>query len=395
MLLNAQQQTNFYATLFYNSTNNTITTTYYINNTDNGNCKMKVAVLPLEMQWNPAVLTLQSFTFIPSGQDLDIWGEENSSKPDVNSSLSPKTVTVNSVTKTFNRTFYRRSTNLCDNTLDLPCGAYLPVFQAVFTISPALASTYNYTDPSATTYIGEFIGNSSGTPSNEYKELTYVANRLFDQAGSDGTCPAGGTVGQINNVPNAQGGEIFVNPQSPLPVVLKSFDVTKMNNKVQLSWETASEISNTGFEVERKTGAGFEKIGFVPSKAINGNSGIQLDYDFTDAAANSNSVIFYRLKLVGYAGKNAYSDVKAVSNQKFLQVMIYPNPSNGKVNVVLPGANTTVDINMIDFSGRLVQSWRGYKGPNVTLNGLQRGIYTLMITDRQSGEKVSQKITVQ
>ncbi|MBI2730904.1 MAG: T9SS type A sorting domain-containing protein [Sphingobacteriales bacterium] len=392
---NAQQQTNFYATLFYNSTNNTITTTYYINNTANGNCNMKIAVLPLEMQWNPAVLTLQSFTFIPAGDDLDIWGEEFASKPDANTILSDKNFTVNGNAKTFSRRFYRRSTNLCDNTLDLPCGAYMPVFQAVFTIPAALGNSgyYNFTTPSAANYIGEFIATSITTPSNEFKELTFVANRLFDQAGSNSTCPPGATVGSVNNVPNDQGGEIFVNTDAPLPVTLRYFEVHKQNNTASLKWETASEVSNKGFEIQRKINNGFETVGFVSSRSNGAEQNIS--YEYNDPLISGSGVIYYRLKQISYLGKEGYSDIKAIRSGKALQVLIYPNPSNGKINIILPDGSGMTDINMIDFSGKLIKSWNGFNIPNIELNGLQKGFYTLIISNRETGEKVSQKITVQ
>ena len=395
--VSAQQQTNFYATLFYNNTNNTITTTYYINNTANGNCEMKIAVLPLEMQWNPSVLTLQSISFLPSGQKVDIWGEQFASKPDVNTNLGTKTFTVNGNTKTFNRWYYRRSTNLCDNTIDLPCGAYLPVFQAVFTISAALGNSgyYDFVTPTATNYIGEFISNSNFSTSNEFKELVFVANRLFDQAGSNGTCPSGATIGQINNVPNASGGEVFVNTSAPLPIKLISFETYQQNNKVILKWETATEFFNKGFEVQRKSGNNFETIGFMPSRSNGGNSEVNLTYNFSDADVMRNGTLYYRLKQVSYLAKDSYSEIKAVRNSRMLQVLVYPNPSNGKLNIVLPDGNGTTDINMIDFSGKLIRTWTGYKIPNIELSGLQKGIYTLLISNRETGEKIAQKITVQ
>ncbi|HET9055460.1 MAG TPA: T9SS type A sorting domain-containing protein, partial [Chitinophagaceae bacterium] len=394
----AQQQTNFYATLFYNSTNNTITTTYYINNTANGNCNMKIAVLPLEMQWNPSVLTLQSFRFIPTNQLLDYGGlnfEEFPSRPDANISLTPdKTVTVDGQTKIFYRRYYRRSTNLCDLTLVLPCEAFLPVFEAVFTIPPALAANYDFTTPAATNYIGEFISSTSATPSTSYRELVFVANRLFDQAGADGTCPAGAQVGQINNVPNSQGGEVFVNTSSPLPVEMKYFEVYKQNSKIQLQWETAYENDVKGFEIQRKTGDAFETIGYLPSKMSDGAGSGELTYTFNDNNIINVGTVYYRLRQINYFSKESYSEIKAIRSSKLFQVMVYPNPSRGTVNIVVPDGNGTTSISVVDYSGRLIKTAYGYKLSNIQLNNLPKGIYSLVITNMETGEKTSQKIKV-
>jgi Secretion system C-terminal sorting domain len=395
---NAQQQTNFYATLFYNSTNNTITTTYYINNTANGNCQMKIAVLPLEMQWNPSVLTLQSFRFIPDNDLLDFGGlnfEEFPSRPDANTILSPKGVTVNGQPKTFERRYYRRSTNECDLTLNLPCQAYVPVFEAVFTIPAGIAGTYDYITPGSNNYIGEFVNSSNSTPSTEYRELLFVANRLFDQAGADGTCPAGQQVGQINNVPNSQGGEVFVNTSAPLPVKMKYFEAYRQNNKTQLQWETITESNVKGFEVQKKINSSFETIGYLASKAPGGNSAEILDYRFTDPDVFNTGTVYYRLRQIHFLSKESYSEIKAIRNSRALQVLVYPNPANGVVNIVLPNGNGTTDISMIDYSGRVIKNWNGNKTPNIQLSGLQKGIYSLLITNRETGEKTSQKITVQ
>ena len=98
---------------------------------------------------------------------------------------------------------------------------------------------------------------------------------------------------------------------------------------------------------------------------------------------------------MSYLAKESYSEIKAIRNSKLLQVLVYPNPSNGKINIIMPDGNSTTDINMIDFSGKLIRTWKGYKIPNIQLSGLQKGIYTLLISNRETGEKVAQKITVQ
>ena len=50
----------------------------------------------------------------------------------------------------------------------------------------------------------------------------------------------------------------------PLPVELISFKADYFENLVHLSWSTATELNNSGFEVERKTdNNNWQKISFV------------------------------------------------------------------------------------------------------------------------------------
>ncbi|MBK8663039.1 MAG: hypothetical protein IPN18_15085 [Ignavibacteriales bacterium] len=51
---------------------------------------------------------------------------------------------------------------------------------------------------------------------------------------------------------------------TPLPVELVSFTGARAGEAVNLKWQTATEINNMGFEIERSQNASFwTKIGFV------------------------------------------------------------------------------------------------------------------------------------
>ena len=71
---------------------------------------------------------------------------------------------------------------------------------------------------------------------------------------------------------------------TPLPVELTSFSASVIGNAVKLSWSTATEVNNYGFEVERASLSAsplrvWEKIGFVNG---NGNSNSPKSYSFED-----------------------------------------------------------------------------------------------------------------
>ena len=70
---------------------------------------------------------------------------------------------------------------------------------------------------------------------------------------------------------------------SILPVELSSFTASENAGKSQLEWTTLTETNNRGFQVERSAnGSEWMKIGFVFSKASEGNSTQKLQYSYTD-----------------------------------------------------------------------------------------------------------------
>lgn len=121
-----------------------------------------------------------------------------------------------------------------------------------------------------------------------------------------------------------------------LPVELSSFTAEFVRNKVELTWTTASELNNRGFEIERKIDdknwiiAGF-KEGY-------GTTTQTQNYSFTDDIISGHvKVIKYRLKQIDYDGNYTYSNVLEVNNnlvpEKFVLEQNYPNPFNPNTNI--------------------------------------------------------------
>ncbi|MEO1653752.1 MAG: LamG-like jellyroll fold domain-containing protein, partial [Bacteroidota bacterium] len=109
----------------------------------------------------------------------------------------------------------------------------------------------------------------------------------------------------------------------PLPISLLSFiGVRENDDEVRLIWETASELNNKGFEIEKSLDArNFSSIGYVDGAGT--SSGLRT-YDFLDNDARSS--VYYRLKQVDFDGEFTYSPIVFVEGtvQDFFN--IYPNP---------------------------------------------------------------------
>ncbi len=185
-------------------------------------------------------------------------------------------------------------------------------------------------------------------------------------------------------------------PQGPLPVSLVKFNASTRGNGISLTWETATELNNQGFDVERRSANGqYEKIGFVASKAVGGN-GFDQSYSFEDNSTQTKGVTYYRLRQVDLDGKATFSEIRGVRTGKGLIVLsVYPNPSRGTTNVAIPSGIGSVDVSVDDFTGKSVQRFVGVTTSNLQLTNLKPGIYMVRVTVRATGEVISEKIAVQ
>ena len=125
-----------------------------------------------------------------------------------------------------------------------------------------------------------------------------------------------------------------------LPVELTAFSASIIDSKVNLSWATATEVNNFGFEVLRQAQDDKEwiKLGFVNG---NGNSNSPKNYSFIDSKISSGKYS-YRLKQIDNDGQFEYSKTIEVSFgalNKFELSQNYPNPFNPA---------TTIQFNLIE-----------------------------------------------
>lgn len=122
----------------------------------------------------------------------------------------------------------------------------------------------------------------------------------------------------------------------PVPVELTSFTAERKNNKVFLSWTTATELNNYGFEILKKQNEIWEYAGFVKG---NGTSTEKHSYNFLDEN-NSSSTILYRLKQIDVDGSINFSNEVEVIGvpAEFVLEQNYPNPFNPttRINFTLP-----------------------------------------------------------
>jgi hypothetical protein len=168
-----------------------------------------------------------------------------------------------------------------------------------------------------------------------------------------------------------------------VPVELTSFSASVSGKNVNLTWTTATEINNSGFEVERKlvSSSNWQKISFVIG---NGTTTEKQAYSYTDKNVNEGNYS-YRLKQVDYNGVFEYSkaiEVLVTTPSKFELTQNYPNPFNPSTSIsfTLPQAGN-VKLSVYNLLGQEVQTLiNGFKEDGIhTVNfeakNLNSGIY--------------------
>jgi hypothetical protein len=178
------------------------------------------------------------------------------------------------------------------------------------------------------------------------------------------------------------------NGVSPLPVELTSFNAYLKSTTVSLSWNTATELNNFGFEIERRSGNGdWTTVGFV---AGHGTSSSPKSYSFSDDVSSLHGAISYRLKQIDRDGTTDYSATVMVGMNAASSVDVmsaYPNPFNPTttVNFTL-AAGSSVKLGLHDITGREVKSildgvalGEGTHSQTVNADGLPSGRYFLVL----------------
>jgi len=215
-------------------------------------------------------------------------------------------------------------------------------------------------------------GTGGGNNSSETTLIDATANNI------DGT---------LINFALTGSGSNWVGSSSPLPVELVSFSANVFESSVKLNWQTATEINNYGFEIERKMDEqDWANIGFVNG---HGNSNSPKQYSFTDNTVTTGRYS-YRLKQIDTDGSFEYSDVVEVTAgsipSDYALQQNYPNPFNPSTTIKyqIP-ENGVVTLKVYDVLGKevatLVNSERqaGSYTENFNALNLSSGIYLYTI----------------
>jgi len=168
--------------------------------------------------------------------------------------------------------------------------------------------------------------------------------------------------------------------EEPMPVEMLYFNIERNENFIDLKWATASETNNSYFCIERSFDAVvFDSVGTVQGT---GNSNTLNEYYFNDIA-NSNTIIYYRIKQVDFDGKYEYSNLVTTSgqnNQEIVDVVV--NNSEYSLMICCKN-NASVQLNVINATTGQVANQIQYQVAEgetyIPLNEIisQSGIYCI------------------
>lgn len=178
-----------------------------------------------------------------------------------------------------------------------------------------------------------------------------------------------------------------------LPVELISFNGECDNNgTVQILWNTASEMNNDYFLLERSIdGIKWQTVNTIKGA---GNSNMPINYSTIDETTGSRT--YYRLQQTDFDGKSTYSSVVEVNcgvdaSMNLKKLEIYPNPSIGTFTAQNVSGKL---LQIFNIAGEIIYS--NYCTNNeeiINLQNIANGIY--IVNSSNSNGIQSAKLMIQ
>ncbi len=154
---------------------------------------------------------------------------------------------------------------------------------------------------------------------------------IFDKSGAS-LATAGSSSSSFTPTSASQWATFSYSLMQAIPVELTSFEAQANGLDVELSWATATEKNNYGFEIQRKYGENFITVGFVKGS---GHSTSVKKYSFTDKQLNEGTYT-YRLKQIDFSGAYHYSqeiEVLITGPKVYFIEQNFPNPFNPETTI--------------------------------------------------------------
>ncbi len=143
-----------------------------------------------------------------------------------------------------------------------------------------------------------------------------------------------------------------------LPVTLTSMSIQSIDGYALLSWQTATEQNNLGFEILRASVINknnFEVIGFVSG---NGTSNTTQYYTFVDDEISLSGEYFYKLKQIDLDGSYTFSEILTLNVAQPDETVLFqnkPNPFNPSTNIEFKIQSTQkVILDVFDIKGERI-----------------------------------------
>ncbi|MCX6181067.1 MAG: T9SS type A sorting domain-containing protein, partial [Bacteroidetes bacterium] len=202
-------------------------------------------------------------------------------------------------------------------------------------------------------------------------------------AGAGFTVTDGSTSARVANQPHMY---FAMSGGSSLPVQMTSFEAKKDNDHVVLSWQTASEINSSYFEIMHSTdGVNFEAVGKV---AAAGNSNHWLNYSFVHEGPGD-GIHYYQLVEFDNDGASEKFKTLAVNITTKMNAItqLFPNPSSNNIDMYYNSSTGgTYKVTINDMNGNAlyfahIPSMIGENRFKMTVEPYEEGTYFINLTD--------------
>ena len=178
-----------------------------------------------------------------------------------------------------------------------------------------------------------------------------------------------------------------------LPVELISFSAKRVEKDVVLNWETATELNNDYFTIQRSLDA-ITFTDLTPNVKGAGTTVVPQSYNFIDEEVFDilqEDLLYYRLKQTDFDGSFSYSSIHAVQyKNEHAEITIYPNPTSGWLQILnyttypSDAILEIIDLNGNNLISKNVSFEKGTNLLDVDISMLSNGAYFIRITDSKT-----------
>jgi endonuclease I len=183
----------------------------------------------------------------------------------------------------------------------------------------------------------------------------------------------------------------------PLPIELLNFEGIYKNDYVLLKWQTASEINNDYFTIERSTNAvQFDAISNISAA---GNSNSTINYQYIDHIPFEEKTLYYRLKQTDFNGMFTYSKTISITPdfEKTIRSKQYIN--NKTLFIDIKSSETqNIQLEFYSINGQLIHNAsltinKGYNQYQINLDNVSSGLYFLHLFSKSVN--ITNKVMIQ
>jgi hypothetical protein len=179
--------------------------------------------------------------------------------------------------------------------------------------------------------------------------------------------------------------------ESPLPIELTYFQAYTNKNHVTINWQTATELNNDYFTIERSAdGVNYKTIATVRGS---GTSMSAINYSFTDNNPLT-GVSYYRLKQTDYDGAFEIFSPVSVSYLIENEIKIGSNLAANELTISMNGEMGSGMAKIYNVIGVLVKTFEIESNyTTVILSDIPKGTYILVVSANKT--QITKKILVQ